>query len=123
MPTPESRREDWKIEKIENMAIGELPKLDRPPGMFVRDIILPEYGMNVSKLARHLDLNRAHLSNVFNGKSDMTRELAYRLAAAFRDELADFLIAYQTAWEVQRDGNLRKKIASEVKRLEPVEAE
>ena len=32
-------------------------------------------------------------------------------------------IAYQTAWEVQRDGNLRKKIASEVKRLEPVEAE
>lgn len=108
---------EHKITDPAEMSV-KLPPLDRAPGCFLRDVILPEYGMtNVADLARRLGVNRPNLVNVLGGTSSVSRELAYRLGALLNDHVADLLIAYQHAWDLQTEAPRREAVKAEVERL------
>lgn len=109
--------EDFKIRDAQDQLVRELPPLDQHPGVFARDVLLPEYGLNISDVARLLKLNRANLSEVFSGKREVSRDLAYRLGALMRDQVADLLIAYQHSWDLQHERERREQFRREIERL------
>lgn len=113
----------YKIRNARDQLVGQLPPLDRHPGTWVRDVLLPEYGLNISRLATLLGLNRPNLSEVLSGKREISRDLAYRLGALMTDEVADLLIAYQQAWDLEQEKDRRAAFRREIERLRPVEAE
>ena len=53
------------------------------PGVFVREEILDELGLSVSKAAEVLGVRRATLSDLTNGKAAMSAEMALRIEKAF----------------------------------------
>jgi addiction module HigA family antidote len=115
-------RRDSRQHKITDPAeqrVEALPPLDRPPGVFIREVLLPEYGLDISKLARHIQVNRANLHEVLSGKRDVSRDLAYRLGAAMGDETADLLLAYQHAWDLAQERDRRAGFKETIARLEP----
>lgn len=114
--------DEYKIHDAAEQLVAALPPLDRHPGLFIRDVLLPEWGLNISKLATLLTLNRANLSQVLSGQREVSRDLAYRLGALMNDEVADLLIAYQHAWNIDQERTRRAQIKAEISRLDPVEA-
>jgi addiction module HigA family antidote len=53
------------------------------PGEFIRDEILDELKLSVSKAAQVLGVRRATLSDLVNGKAVLSAEMALRLEKAF----------------------------------------
>jgi addiction module HigA family antidote len=66
------------------------------PGEFIRDEILNELGLNVSKAAKALGVRRATLSDLLNGKANLSPEMALRIEKAFGVKM-DTLLRMQ-AW-------------------------
>jgi addiction module HigA family antidote len=66
------------------------------PGEFIRDEILDELGLSVSEAAKALGVRRATLSDLLNGKSDLSPEMALRIEKAFGVKM-DTLLRMQ-AW-------------------------
>ncbi|MFN0194596.1 MAG: HigA family addiction module antitoxin [Aestuariivirga sp.] len=66
------------------------------PGEFVRDEILAELGLSVSKAAEILGVRRATLSDLLNGKAAVSPEMALRIEKAFGMSM-DTLLRMQ-AW-------------------------
>lgn len=116
------RDNQYKIRDAADMAVN-LPPLDRHPGTFIRDVLLPEYGLRVAPAAAALGINRQGLINVLDGKSDVSRDLAYKFGALMRDEVADLLIAYQHAYDLAREREKREAYKMTIRRVEPVSAE
>lgn len=113
MPKPPP--EDYKIHDEADMMVVDLPPLDRPPGVFLREVILPEWGATkIAPLAAALKVNRPHLVDVLNGRGNVSRELAYRLGARFNDHVADLLIAYQHQWDLQQERGRREELKKEI---------
>lgn len=108
---------DFKITDPAEQLVGELPPLDRHPGVWIRETLLPAWKLDVSKLARAIDVNRANLSEVLSGKRDVSRELAYRLGALMNDHVADLVIAYQHTWDLQQEAGRRAALRVEISRL------
>lgn len=110
--------EDYKIHDEAEMMVDTLPPLDRPPGVFLREVILPEWGATkIAPLAVALKVNRPHLIKVLNGDANVTHELAYRLGARFNDHVADLLIAYQHKWDLQQGAARREELKQEIERM------
>lgn len=112
-----SPTDQFKIAAAEEMMVAALPPLDRHPGVFIREVLLPEWGLDVAKLARQIKVNRPNLHEVLSGKRDVSRELAYRLGAAMNDHVADLVIAYQHAWDLQQEQSRRDELRGEIERL------
>ena len=53
------------------------------PGKFVRDEVLEPLGLSVARAAELLGVRRATLSDLVNGKSGLSPEMALRLEKAF----------------------------------------
>ena len=53
------------------------------PGRFIREEILDELGLSVSAAARALDVRRATLSELINGRATLSAEMALRIEKAF----------------------------------------
>jgi antitoxin HigA-1 len=53
------------------------------PGEFIRDEILEELGLKVGEAAKVLDVRRATLSDLVNGKAALSAEMALRIEKAF----------------------------------------
>ena len=53
------------------------------PGVFIRDEILEELALSVSEAADALDVRRATLSDLVNGKAALSPEMALRIEKAF----------------------------------------
>jgi addiction module HigA family antidote len=66
------------------------------PGEFIRDEILNELGLSVSKAAKALGVRRATLSDLLNGKAGLSPEMALRIEKAFGVKM-DTLLRMQ-AW-------------------------
>lgn len=84
---------------------------DRPPhpGAVVRERVIPQ-GMTVTEAARRLGVGRPALSNLLNGRSALSPDMAVRLEKAFgadRRELFDF----QTALDRYDLGGMEQAIA------------
>jgi antitoxin HigA-1 len=71
--------------------IGMIPAR---PGAFVREEILDELGLSVSRAAVALGVRRATLSDVINGKAALSAEMALRIEKAFGVSM-DTLLAMQ----------------------------
>lgn len=107
----------FKIKDPAEQIVRPQPNLTVPPGVYLRDVILPQWGLNVSETARRINMDRATLHIVLSGKKPITRDLAYKLGALLRDEVADFLIAYQHAFDLQEEGERRAGFRASIERL------
>lgn len=116
--------DEYKITDARDMVVRGLPLIDRHPGLFLRDVILPEFGVtNVAELARRLDVQRVGLVKILAGGRGISRDMAYRFGALLNDEVADLLIAYQQAWDLQQEQQLRQHLREAIERLpEPAAA-
>ena len=65
------------------------------PGDFIRTEILDELGLTVSKAAEVLEVRRATLSDLVNGKAGVSPEMALRIEKAFGVSM-DTLLKMQT---------------------------
>jgi len=97
------------------VKIGMKPS---PPGEFIREEILNELGLSVSRAAEILGVRRATLSDLVNGNAALSPEMALRIEKAFGVSM-DTLLRMQ-AWH---DGyTMRQKAAEiDVKRFTPQE--
>lgn len=109
---------DYKLTSVEEMAVTALPPIDLHPGVFLKTVILPEWGVkNVSDLARRLGVERRGLIEILDGRRVITREMAYRFGALLNDQVADLLIAYQHAWSLQAEGEMRERFRTQIERM------
>ena len=67
------------------------------PGAYVRSHVIP-VDMNVTAAAKILEVSRPTLSNLLNGKADLSQEMAARLEAAFGARARE-LLDRQSAWD------------------------
>ena len=61
------------------------------PGEFIREEILKELGLSVSKAAEVLGVRRATLSDLLNGKAALSAEMALRVEKAFGVDMETML--------------------------------
>lgn len=108
---------DLKITDPAEMLVEHQPPLHIHPGVFIRDVLLPQYGLKVAPLARLIGVARPNLHHVLQGSRDVSRELAYRLGALMNDSVADFLISSQMAWDKQQEAERREELKREITRL------
>ena len=79
------------------------------PGEFVRAEILEELGLSVSRAAELLGVRRATLSDLLNGKSGLSPEMALRIEKAFGVSMDTLL--HMQAWH---DGYVMRQRAGEI---------
>lgn len=108
---------EHKITDPAEMLVLVQPPLTRHPGVYFREVVMPQYKLKVAPLAELLGVARPNLSNVLHGKVDVSRDLAYRLGALLGDAVADFLIAYQHRWDLERERDRREELKREIARL------
>jgi addiction module HigA family antidote len=53
------------------------------PGEFIREVCLKPLGLTVTKAAEYLNVSRKTLSELLNGKTGISPEMALRLSKAF----------------------------------------
>lgn len=73
------------------------------PGETLREDILPALGLSVTKAAEQLNISRAALSRVLNGRAAISPEMALRLEGWLGVEnggKADLWIAQQAAYDL-----------------------
>lgn len=110
----------YKITDPVAMLVRRQPPVDKHPGAFIRETLLPAYGLSVAEAARRISVDRAGFHQTLAGKYDVSRDLAYKLGALMRDEVADFLIAYQAAYDLEREREKREAYKATIVRAEPV---
>ena len=73
------------------------------PGLKLRDDVLPGLGLSVTQAAVQLDVSRAALSRVLNGRAAISPEMALRIEAwlgVARGGEARLWLAEQSAYDV-----------------------
>lgn len=110
--------ESHKITDPEEMKVGKMPMVGHP-GAFIRDTLIPAYGLNVARTARAIGVNRAAFIGVLDGKHAVSRDLAYKLGALMRDEVADLLINWQLKHDLETDGDRRAEYRRTIERVAP----
>ncbi len=80
------------------------------PGEFIREEILKELGLSVSKAAKVLGVRRATLSDLLNGKAALSAEMALRVEKAFGVDMETLL--RMQAWY---DTHAMRRRAGEIK--------
>jgi addiction module HigA family antidote len=71
------------------------------PGEVIEALVLEPLGLNLSRAATVLGVRRATLSDLVNGKSALTAEMAFRIEKAFGTD-ADMLMTLQTRHDLAR---------------------
>jgi len=106
-----------KIEKAAKLVMEAVPALDRHPGAFIKEVLLPAWGLSVAQAARSIGVDRAGFHNTLAGKYDVSRDLAYRLGALMTDDVADLLIAYQHAFDLAKERDRRDAFKAQIVRV------
>jgi addiction module HigA family antidote len=110
---------EYKITDPVEQLVARQPPVDKHPGEFVKEVLLPAYGLSVAETARRIGVDRAGLHMTLTGKYDVSRDLAYKLGALMRDEVADFLIAYQAKYDLARESERREAFKQTIERVTP----
>jgi addiction module HigA family antidote len=71
------------------------------PGEVIREEVLRPFGMSITKAAEILGVRRATLSDLTNGKSAVTAEMALRLEKAFGVSM-DLLLRMQAGYDAAK---------------------
>ncbi len=85
------------------------------PGEGLKEDVLVPLGLTVTETAEALGISRKTLSEIVNGKSPITPDIAVRLERAFGDPPADMWLRLQAAYDLRRAERRLKK--STVRRL------
>jgi addiction module HigA family antidote len=96
-----------------DMALGPM-KSPPHPGELVREDVLQELGLTVTKAAQILDMSRPNLSLFLNERIDLSPELALKLEAAFGLE-ARMLMGMQTDYSLARARERQAEITAKVR--------
>ncbi len=80
------------------------------PGELIRTEIIEALGLSVSKAAEILNVRRATLSDLLQGKSSLTPEMALRIEKAFGPDM-NHLLRMQLAYDVAK----ARRRASDIK--------
>jgi len=96
--------------------IGKIGMRPSSPGEFLREEILGEFQLSISRAAEVLGVRRATLSDLVNGHAALSPEMALRIEKAFGVDM-DMLLRMQ-AWH---DADTMRQRAHEidVRRYEP----
>ena len=87
-----------------------MPMLNPPhPGEFIRTEIIEPLGLSVTAAAEVLHVSRPALSNLFNGKANLSGEMALRIEKAFGPKM-DTLMRMQSAYDIARTRKGESKI-------------
>lgn len=87
-----------------------MPTLNPPhPGEFIRKEVIEPLGLSVTAAAEVLDVSRPALSNMLNGKADLSGEMALRIEKAFGPRM-DTLMRMQSAYDIARTRERESKI-------------
>lgn len=65
------------------MAIQLHPSFAVHPGMWLHDEIVEPAGLNVTRLAAHMDVSRQSMSKLLNGRQGLSADMAIRFEKAF----------------------------------------
>lgn len=84
------------------------------PGEIVLEDILPHYRLSITDAAKVLKITRPNLSNVLNGKTAMTPDLAAKIEKAFGVS-AELLLSMMSNWALSR-----ARTSEDVQRIERV---
>ena len=82
------------------------------PGSLIKTEVIEALGLSVSKAAEILQVRRATLSDLLNGKSALTPDMALRIEKAFGPEM-DHLLRMQLAYDVSMTREHAKNISIE----------
>ena len=82
------------------------------PGSLIKTEVIEALGLSLSKAAEILQLRRATLSDLLNGKSALTPDMALRIEKAFGPEM-DHLLRMQLAYDVSRTREYAKNLSIE----------
>jgi addiction module HigA family antidote len=82
------------------------------PGSLIKTEVIEALGLSVSKAAEILQVRRATLSDLLNGKSALTPDMALRIEKAFGPEM-DHLLRMQLAYDVSKIRERAKDISVE----------
>ena len=101
------------------MSVDTLPPMKNPPhpGALVREDVLRELGLTVTRAAELLDVSRPNLSLFLNERIDLSPEMALKLEAAFGLEPA-MLLAMQTDRNLARARERQAEITAKVRAVE-----
>jgi addiction module HigA family antidote len=88
------------------------------PGRIIRQEFLEALGVSVAEAARRIKVTRQALSNVLNGKADLTADMALRLEKAFGIDMDTFL-RIQNAYDVAEARREQEKTKLKIERYEP----
>lgn len=71
------------------------------PGELIRREVIEPLGLSVAEAANILDVRRATLSDLLNGKASLTTEMALRIEKAFGPKM-DHLMRMQLAYDLAK---------------------
>ena len=95
-----------------------MPMLNPPhPGENLREDVLAPLGLSVTETAKALGISRKTLSEIVNGKSPITPDIAVRLERAFWAPPAEMWLRLQAAYDLRRAARRLKN--TPVRRLRP----
>ena len=80
------------------------------PGCFIRDEVIGELRLSVTQAAQVLGVRRSTLSDLLNGKSSLSPEMALRLEKGFGVSM-DLLLKMQAWYDVVRMRSKADEIA------------
>jgi antitoxin HigA-1 len=93
-----------------------MPMLNPPhPGESLREDVLAPLGLSVTETAKALGVSRKTLSEIVNGKSPITPDIAVRLERAFLAPAAEMWLRLQAAYDLRRAA--RRLKSTPVRRL------
>ncbi|WP_439546624.1 HigA family addiction module antitoxin [Sandarakinorhabdus sp.] len=81
------------------MAVKIHPSIHVHPGPWLKRQIVAPHGINVKDLATHFGVSRQNLSNVLNGHTAVSADMAIRFEKAF-GVMADTLLRMQSAHDL-----------------------
>src|SRR5438876_9109971 len=99
----------WKtITRAEGANV--MPMKSPPhPGDFIRTEIIKPAGLSVTAAAAALHVSRPALSNLLNGKADLSGDMALRIEKAFGVKM-DTLMRMQASYDIARTRRREKQI-------------
>lgn len=92
------------------------------PGDFIRTEIIEPAGLSVTAAAAALQVSRPALSNLLNGKADLSGEMALRIEKAFGVKM-DTLVRMQASYDIaqmrKRENEIRVQRARPEAEIRP----
>src|ERR1700736_1890689 len=86
------------------------------PGDFIRTELVEPAGLSVTAAAAALQFTRPALSNLLNGKADLSGDMALRIEKAFGVKM-DTLMRMQSAYDIANNQKREKEI--HIRRIHP----